>query len=478
MITHQEMIISRLEQAASQGLTKEDVIKDFVDEHMMLISKIKEGERYYYAENDVLDKKVFRYETEYDSDMIPVNHKKVEADEKSNNRYPHAWHKLLVDQKTQYLFGKPISISVKEEAPEQFEKDINSLFKDLSDDLNEVSESVSNAGRSFIHPYIKNINDDTNKVEFSYVEIPYTEMIPIYDTTFNRNLVAGIRHYNILDNGKEVTRVEFWEADGITYYKLESGILKLDTDMEVNPEPYYYKDGEPYTWASGIPLIEFYNNKKKTSDLVFYKGLIDAFDNNMNKLIDNVEDVQEIIMAISGADGTPPDELRANLNFHKIVKTTEGQDVKAIQIEVPYETRKYIAEQLSQNIFLFGQGIDFTKDKFGNDKSGVALSFLYGLLEQKASKTERAFNKALNKLMSFGTEYINLSENTDYDADDVLVKLNKLKITSDKSRVEMIKNSETLLSTKTRLEAHPLVEDVEEELSRIENEGISGGLSD
>lgn len=477
-ITHQDVVISKLEQAKQQGLTQEDVIEDFVEEHRMIESDILEGERYYYAENDIKDKKIYKYEVVRNDQGIIIDREKKLADEKANNRYPHAFHKILVDQKVQYLYGKPLSISVKEGVAnkDRFEEEISSLFKDLSDVINDLATDVSNIGRGFIHPRIKNLSDGT--VEFDYVIIPYDEIIPIYDTTFDRDLKKAIRYYDIMNNGETITRVELWDSEKVTYFKIVDGSLIKDSDMETNPEPYFTYGDEAYTWNSGIPLIEFKNNKKKTSDLVFYKGLIDGYDKNFNKLFDNVDDVQEIILMISGASATDPDELRTNFNYHKMIKTDEGGNAKALEVNIPYETRKVLLDKLEQNIFVFGQGVNYTKDEFGNDKSGVALNFLYGALEQKASKMERNFNKGLNKLAQFGTEYLNIVNGTDYDNTDVIINNNKLKIVGDKDLVEMLSKSESSISRKTIIENHPLVDDVKEEMNRLFEEGISGGYDE
>src|SRR5690625_5242610 len=76
------------------------LIKKLINEHD--ITKIREGVLYYENENDILKRKQY---------AVIDGVKQVDP-EKPNNRIPHGWHKLLVDQKTAYLVGNPINFKI------------------------------------------------------------------------------------------------------------------------------------------------------------------------------------------------------------------------------------------------------------------------------------------------------------------------------------------------------------------------------
>ena len=100
MITYNELLKQKL--ISESNITDSNIIKDLIDEHDT--TKMLEGQRYYYNENDILDRKQYYYK-----DGV-----KTEDDTKANNRIPHNWHKLLVDQKVAYLVGQPPVLQTEE----------------------------------------------------------------------------------------------------------------------------------------------------------------------------------------------------------------------------------------------------------------------------------------------------------------------------------------------------------------------------
>ena len=109
-------------------------------------------------------------------------------------------------------------------------------------------------------------------------------------------------------------------------------------------------------------------------------------------------------------------------------------------------------------------------DKFGNSPSGVALKFLYSLLDLKASVMERKFRKSVKRLLWFTTEYINIVDKKKYDNTEVQVTFRKTMITNDKENVEIAKESKGIISNQTIVANHPWVEDVTEELDRLKKQ--------
>ncbi|MBQ7756949.1 MAG: phage portal protein, partial [Oscillospiraceae bacterium] len=64
------------------------IVSDLIREHDNL--KMLEGIRYYNNENDILRRRIYRF----DGSAV------TEDTERVNKRIPNNWHKLLVDQKT------------------------------------------------------------------------------------------------------------------------------------------------------------------------------------------------------------------------------------------------------------------------------------------------------------------------------------------------------------------------------------------
>jgi SPP1 family phage portal protein len=450
LITYNELIKAKL--INESKITDSAVIKDLIEGHkteQMLI-----GQKYYYNENDIMNRKKYYYK-----DGV-----KTEDDTKANNKLPHNWHKLLVDQKVAYLVGQPIVFQAEDKNYEEWLNLI--LGEEWDDNLNELAKNSSNKGTEWLHVYIN------EEGLFKFIIIPAEEVIPIYDTSLQENLEAILRYYLIEVNGKDRIRVEWWTRDTVTYYiQTDDGDYVSDDTEPINPAPHFYYNDKGYGWTK-VPYIEFPNNEERMSDLKFYKELIDNYDLNISDLANNLEEVQEIITILKGYEGTDLSQFNENLRYYKAIKVSgdKGSGVDKLELNIPIEAKKEMLDRLEENIFLFGQGVNMKTDRFGNSPSGVALKFLYSSLDLKASIMERKFRKSIKRLLWFTTEYINIIDKKDYDSTTVQVTFRKTMITNDKENVEIAKDSAGIISDETITSNHPWVEDVAVEMERLKEQ--------
>lgn len=452
MITHQELLEQKL--ISESKITDSSIIKDLISEHDT--SQMIEGERYYYNDNDIKDRKQYYYK----------DGMKVEDDTKPNNKIPHNWHKLLVDQKVAYLVGKPVVLQAGEDQKDYTDKLNLILGEEWDDTLSELAKNASNKGTEWLHVYI---NEDGL---FKFIIIPAEEIIPIYDTSLQENLEAVLRYYLVEVNGQERIRVEWWTRNNVTYYiQDDDGNFVLDDTESQNPAPHFYYNDEGYGWTK-VPFIEFKNNEERVSDLKFVKELIDSYDKNVSDLANNLDEVQEIITVLKGYEGTDLAEFKENLRYYKAIKVSgeQGSGVDKLELEIPVEARKEMLDRLEENIFLFGQGVNLKTDRFGNSPSGVALKFLYSQLDHKASIMERKFRKAIKRLLWFATEYINIIDKKNYDSTTVQVTFRKTMITNYMEDTQIAAQSKGIISDETIVANHPWVEDVAEELERLKKQ--------
>lgn len=78
---------------------------------------------------------------------------------------------------------------------------------------------------------------------------------------------------------------------------------------------------------------------------------------------------------------------------------TEGTPgVSTISIQIPIEARNSVLEATRKAIFEQGFGFDPRPENFGN-QSGVALKFVYALLEMKVDFMQAEFTLGFNKLV-------------------------------------------------------------------------------
>lgn len=435
-----------------------DIIKDYIEKHTT--THMQQGVKYYFNQSDILQRKQY-----YWKDGV-----RIEDTDKPNNKIPHGWHKLLVDQKTSYLVGQPITISGEDKTLAEKVSDL--LGDEFDDIMPELVKSASNKGKEWLHPYIDEAGN------FDYIVIPAEEGIPIYDNSKRKNLDAFIRFYYLdLDENKENMKIELWDKQRVAFYEMVDGEIVEDASQEVNPASHfhYIKDREKgevegYGWGE-VPFIEFKNNEEAVSDLIFYKQLIDAFDKVVSDVSNNLEEIQSLVYVLKGYEGQGLSEFMENIRKYKAitVEAEPGSGVDTIQAEVPISSVDSHLNRLEDSIFTFGQGVNVNSEKFGNAPSGISLKFLFSLLDMKSNWMERKFTKGLYWLFWFATEYLKMTKQVPETADYKTLKptFNKSMLVNELEQVTMAQQSKGVISDDTVMANHPWVEDVEEEKAKI-----------
>jgi SPP1 family phage portal protein len=437
--------------AAETTNTDPKILRDLINTHDT--SDMIQGVDYYFNRGDIMKRQRYMWK---DQQMV--------VDEtKPNNKIPHGWHKLLVDQKVSYVLGNPVTFT----GPDAFVKKINEvLTEDFDDYMVELGLGASNKGKEWLHPYI---NEDG---ELDFIVIPAEQGIPIYDTSKQKNLEAFVRYYPVVVNGQPATRAEWWTKNDVTYWiSINEGEFTLDDTEPVNPAPHFYYGEKGYGWGE-VPFIEFANNQFRVSDLTFYKELIDEYDKRVSDNSNNLEEIQSLIFVLKGYEGQSLSEFMDNLRYYKAISVDAdpGAGVDTLNAELPIKSVDSHLNRLEDSIFTFGQGVNVKTDKFGNSPSGIALKFLYSLLDLKADMFERKFRKGLEWVIWFVAEYLSIKGEGTFNYKDIKFTFNKNIMVNELEMAQIAHMSAGIISEETLLANHPWVSDPSEEAKRKKKE--------
>ena len=473
---------------AEGALNESDILKYIINDDIDSVQKknMQKGERYYNGEHDVLQKDFTSsklLEAEKKEGIVQQKFTTFRNINRSNHKNINAFLKILVDQKTAYLVSKEPTIKVSGAEESTQKKAYEKMLCEFADDnFNEVLQDLvtgaSCKGFEALHIYYDNNGD------LQYCIVPANEIIAVYDTNNQNELLEVIRYYDIVvvENGQKYIRkkVEWWTKQNVTYYiERESNLFVKDTSISVNPSPHYWsvttldgfqKNKQGHSWGR-VPFLLLKNNRNSTTDLECIKGLIDAYDLISSEGTNNFLDLVELYWVIYGFGGDEASTVTKKLQINKAVNMMGSGDdgrVEAKQVELPVAGRLEFLKMLRKDIFHFGMGVDTDSDKFGNAPSGVSLKFQYTLLDQKAGNMIAKLRKVIKELLWFVTEDYNSKHNTAYDANDIQIDINKNIITNDVEMVNMIQASKGIVSDKTLLAVHPFVSDVNAEMQEIE----------
>lgn len=417
------------------AFTLKALIEDLTPAHQRFIKQAEIARRYYRNNNDITIKK------------SPGNRNEEEQDEAlrpSDNRIPNNYHQLLVDQKASYLMS---------DVP-QFDTDDKVLNEEIVDVLGDIFNKTardlvihaSNDAKTWLHVW-KNADD-----AFSCAIVDAVQIMPIYSDTLDATLEAIIRHYVSKD---DTDVYEYWDDTARYLFNRADGNLELIETM-------------PHHWGR-VPFIAFYNNNRRASDLDMYKSLIDVYDKVYSGFVNDIEDIQSVIIVLSGYSGTELGEFRENLKKFKAISIDgkdEGGAIDKLTIDIPTEARDKLLEMTRNRIFEAGQGLDPQDERIGTS-SGVAMKFKYSLLELKSALLETEFRLGFAELIRF--VLIHIGRNP--------VEFNRIKqtwkrtaINNDLELAEVVARLAPITSRENIAKANPIVEDWEIELALLQTE--------
>lgn len=470
------------------------IIKELIIQFNMsdIKRKMLEGERYFRDKNDILKKDLKSYTV---FDQKTGNKKKIVNENKSDEHIPHGFYWKQVNQKKTYVCGKPITISYnspvdgeKEDTTKKAEKKItnmvwNTLGANFEKLIKNRLKEASNKGRAWLHPNYRN-----GKLVFE--KYPSEECIPIYDNETQTYLTGFLHFYTIQDltgdKPEDRIYVEYWDEKEVRYFietKVDNTTIYLEDVTRERPECHWYREiydnalnnlkgKEKHSWGK-VPFIEIENNEEKMTDLEPIKPLIDAYDLINSNFVNTVEDLKEIIWLINGYGAEDLLALIENLKVNGVARTNDtAGKIDAKLLPIPYEARQALLKGLKELIYEFGRAVDTSnKDLIGQAPSGVSLEFLYTDLDMKADDSIGGLTSAIHEILWYVLQDLKMQGKIPQEINefDFKIEFNKSRIFNENEKITTL-NNDTILSTKTKLEKHPLCDDVDIELQRIKEE--------
>ena len=214
-------------------------------------------------------------------------------------------------------------------------------------------------------------------------------------------------------------------------------------------------------------ILEIIYTQKPMNDLTDIKELIDAYDKVFSGFLNDLEDIQELIFIITNYGGESDNALQIlqEMKSKKVINVeSDGADDKSgistLAIEIPVEARKEMLTITRKAIFEQGMGIDPDPQNFGNS-SGVALKFLYSLLELKTGFMETEFRISFNRLIRAILRFYGKT------AKMLDQRWTRTSVVNEAERADIAQKSKNVISDETIVRNHPWVENSESELKKL-----------
>ena len=422
-----------------------------------------DGEKYYDGKHDILS----RVRT-----IIGENGELTEVKNLPNNRIVDNQYKKMVDQKANYLLGKPLTL---QSDNVQYAKKLKSMFnKKFQRTLKSIGEDSLNCGIAWMFIYY----DKNGQLAFKRLK-PF-EIIPGWSDSEHTQLDYAIRVYQVVAYEgyieKIIEKVEVYDTQGINYFEIDNGKL---TPCEPYHQDYFALpdengDERGYNWTK-IPLIPFKYNSKEIPLIKMIKSLQDGlnliesnFQNSME------EDTRNTILVLVNYDGENLGEFRRNLaQFGAVkVRTVDGAggDLKTLQVEVNSDNYKAILEIFKKAIIENAMGYDAKDDRTQGNPNKMNIQSMYSDIDLDASNMETEYQASLEDLLWFINAHLANTGQGDFDGEDIDIIFNRDMLISESEIIENCQKSLGILSTETVIANHPWIDDAQAEIERIKKE--------
>lgn len=399
-----------------------------------------------------------RYKTQVEG--LPIMRRRLEDLQKVNNQVNDDFFSEIIDIKTGYFAGRPISYS--------YAKDAEG-FKPAQDNIT----------RFTLRNTIADLDAETTKYaaicgygsRLVYLDPDAQERVinldPFDAIHLSENSISepefGLRLYTVTKGRNTYLKVEFYDSENIHYFaEVKRGTFAPDPDME-NPV-------QPHQMAH-CPLIGFPNNDELMGDAEKVLKLIDAYDRTISDVNSEVEAFRLAYMAFEG--GTIDQETLDAAQRMGAFTVPEGGKIYWITKQLDDLLIEHHLDRLHSNIYRFSKTPDLADEAFSGNSSGVSLKFKLFGLETKCVTFERKMQAGLTHMFRCVSD-IWAKKNIRVDPYEIVYEFKRNFPLDLKHEAETTGLLKGLVSEQTRLGLLSFVDDpaYEQELMEKENEGI------
>jgi len=447
------------------------------------IKRALEGEDSFYslaqliAEEIALFRKSPAYQRRQEAEAYyrnrsAVQKKTVEVSHRSNTKIEHPILKKLVDQKANYLMGKPWTVDTDDRA---YGEALNALFdQSFRRKLKLFVRDAVKYGVAYLQPYF----GAGGRLEF--LRLSPLEVIPIWEDGEKERLFAFIRFYE--QEGYTGLRrtstlcVEFWWAGGVRRYYADgfAGTDSLTRDKTCGTEatnwtaPHFSVGEKAYNWEN-VPLLWLRYNDEELPLQYYVKELIDDINWQTSVTADVLRDMAKFIYILKNYGGTDLGEFLKDLREYMAIKVTDDGGVDKLEPSLNIDAVLAFLEKQRRDLYDFADGVD-TKDPDLGNASGTAIHFRYMGLDTECADLGEELQATFLLMKPFLDCALQTAGKGDFGKKTFSVVFNMDLPVNETDIINNAKNSKGLISDHTIRQNHPWVKDAEEEEKRMQQE--------
>jgi SPP1 family phage portal protein len=383
------------------------------------------------------------YETDYQ-----IFHQKPKPNYKPDNRIAVNFAKYTVDTFNGFFIGNPIKISVDDDATDNIKKYVEFLdqYNDQDDNNAELSKICCIYGKGYEMYYV----DELGNIGITYLT-PFDAFM-IYDDS----VLCRERYFvRLYIDSNDVLHGSVSDAEKVRWFTQKGKLI--------------WEEEEKIHGFDGVPATEYVENKERTCIFEPAMSMIDAYNKAISEKANDVDYFADAYMKILGA--TLDDDDVEHIRDNRIINFDEDADrliVEFLQKPDGDTTQEHLIDRLEKLIFQISMVANISDENFGTS-SGIAMKYKLQGMSNLAKTKERKFTSGMNRRykLIFSNPVSGMKE-------DDWVKLHYHFTPNIPSNVleesQIAGNLDGIVSQETQLGVLSVVDNVQNEMKKIENE--------
>lgn len=408
------------------------LLQEFLDEHSREVSgRFKKLFDAYMSDHDIL-------------------HDQKKPNYKPDNRVVVNFPKYIVDTMNGFFIGNPVKTVADDDKVADFVEYLDQ-YNDQDDNNAELSKLCSIFGKA----YEMYFTDEEAELCITYLSP--IEAFMIFDDSILERPLYFIRRYKDRKN-EEYGSIS--NKEGVRYFKVTGGLKWLDEDWQ----PHYFPD---------VPATEYVENSERQGLFEPVLTMVNAYNKAVSEKANDVDYFADAYMKVLGVK--LDDESLKHIRDNRIINF-EGENAEKLIVEFMGKpesdtTQENLLERLERLIFQISMVANISDENFGAS-TGIALKYKLQAMSNLEKTKERKFTSGMNRRykLLFG------HPSSEVPA-DAWVQLH-YKFTPNipanlLEEAQIAAQMEGITSHNTQLKVLSVVDDIEGELDKIEEENKS-----
>lgn len=436
-----------------------------------------------YHKTDLQDKydKLYRY---YRGSHDGIANKQRKAKFKPDNRIVMNYTKNIVRSFTGYTSSIPANVDIVDNSDDTQHDLISTVdaqvknfctLNKLNKFLSHETKLVSIYGRGLALIYQDNLS------QTRVATLDPTEGFVIYSQSVDHEPLYGIRYIYSYSGDKTLADIYCYsehfetnlngDVDKFGDYSIAKGVDVNEINGVVEFEQQALSYGR-------LPLVEFYMDEEKMGLYEDVLSIIDALDDAVSEKKNDVDYFGDSILKVVNAIIAGKDNAYKNLQDKRIIEMTSTTDKPAdasfLNKESADGTQENLINRLLVALYDITGVVNLNDKDFTNAASGTALKNRLQSMRELADTTATSFSESVTAIIS---SFLTMNRQSEF-IPNIRIKFNKnepIDLLDISTAMINLSNSVAggFISHETALTSIPLIEDAQQEITKIESERAS-----